>query len=144
MGKELQARPADARVHPSVRRARDYLEAHPTARVPLDELARAALMSKFHLVRRFKAALGVTPGQYQLLLRLAHARTLLERGHPVSWVAYETGFADQSHLTRSFRETYGMTPGRFAALAGSEPGDVPRAVDVGAPPMTHPPLAAVA
>ncbi len=129
MATALLARSADARLHPAVRRAREYLESHSGPRISLDELARAAFMSKFHLVRRFKAAMGVTPGQYQVLIRLARARTFLEQGLPVSRVAYETGFADQSHLTRAFRETYGVTPARFAALAASDAGGTPRAVD---------------
>jgi transcriptional regulator GlxA family with amidase domain len=130
----LIARSADALLHPSVRRARDYLESHRGPRVSLDELARAAFMSKYHLVRRFKAAVGVTPGQYQVLIRLARARTFLEQGLPVAWVAYETGFADQSHLTRAFRDAYGVTPARFAALAASGEGGAPRPVRDGEAP----------
>jgi len=154
MATALLARSADARLHPSVRRAREYLESHSGPRVSLDELARAAFMSKFHLVRRFKAAMGVTPGQYQVLIRLARARTFLEQGLPVSRVAYETGFADQSHLTRAFREAYGVTPARFAALAASGAGGIPRPVREGddvapldlsfGPTAERPPLAAVA
>lgn len=132
MATALFAHATDTRLHPAVRRACEYLEKHPGPRVPLDELARAAYMSKYHLVRRFKAALGVTPGQYQVLIRLARARTFLEQGHPPARVAYETGFADQSHLTRAFRETYGVTPARFAALAASRIGGAPRPVRDGA------------
>lgn len=126
MATALFAHATDTRLHPAVRRACEYLERHTGPRVPLDELAKAAFMSKYHLVRRFKAALGVTPGQYQVLIRLARARTFLAEGRPVARVAYETGFADQSHLTRAFRQTYGVTPARFAAMSASEAGGASR------------------
>jgi AraC-like DNA-binding protein len=39
-------------------------------------------------------------------------------GQPLSAIALEVGFTDQSHLTQVFRRATGMTPGRFrAALA---------------------------
>ena len=104
-------------VHGSVRRAAEFMDAHWARRVTLDELSRAAYMSKFHLLRKFKEAMGVTPGQYQVLMRLAHARSLLEDGQRVSDVAYRTGFSDQAHLTRAFKRTYGVTPARYAAMA---------------------------
>jgi AraC-like DNA-binding protein len=112
-------RPRGAAVHGAVRRAAEFLDRHWERRVTLDELSRAAYMSKFHLLRRFKEDMGVTPGQYQVLMRLARARTLLQDGVRVSAVAHRTGFSDQSHLTRAFKRIYGVTPARFAgSVAG--------------------------
>jgi AraC-like DNA-binding protein len=148
----LRARRAPA-PHAAVRRACDFLDAHADRRVALDELARAAFMSKFHLLRKFKEALGVTPGQYQVLMRLARARTLLEDGVRVAEVAYGTGFADQAHLTRAFKQTYGVTPARYAAMAAHDPalagttGDEGWMHPVANPtigPVSSPRLAAVA
>lgn len=104
-------------VHGAVRRAAEFMDANWARRVTLDELSRVAYMSKFHLLRTFKETLGVTPGQYQVLMRLAHARAFLGDGMRVSAVAYRTGFSDQAHLTRAFKRAYGVTPARYAALA---------------------------
>jgi AraC-like DNA-binding protein len=82
--------------------------------VSLDELARAANTSKFHLVRQFRAVTGVPPHTYQIGLRVKLARRLLERGMPVADVAARAGFTDQSHLHRHFRSRLGITPGRYA------------------------------
>ena len=33
---------------------------------------------------------------------------------PLSMIALDAGFADQSHFTRVFRQAYGQTPGQYA------------------------------
>ncbi len=103
------------RPHPAVRRACEHLDAHIGRLVPLDELARVAFVSKYHLLRTFKECLGLTPGEYHARARLERARELLEAGLPASRVAYETGFSDQAHLTRTFKRAFGVPPGRYAS-----------------------------
>ncbi|WP_281315363.1 AraC family transcriptional regulator [Polyangium sp. y55x31] len=93
--------------------AREYLHAHPGEQVPLDKLAAVAGLSKYHLVRAFRAAVGMPPHAYQLRLRLTRSLFLLRQGQPPSVIAYELGFADQSHYTRAFRAEFGTTPGAW-------------------------------
>ncbi len=100
---------------PAVRRAQDFLRAHARDAVSLDDVARAAGLSKYHLARAFAREVGMPPHAYQRCLRLARARRLLAAGCPVGAVAHETGFADQAHLTRWFGRVFGVTPGRYAA-----------------------------
>lgn len=100
--------------HPALNRARDYLRQHVTEPVSLDEVARVAFLSKFHLLRTFAAVYGLSPRAYQMELRLARARRLIDEGVSPSRVAHDAGFADQSHLTRRFRSFYGLTPGTYA------------------------------
>lgn len=98
-----------------VRLARQYIRARIATVVRLDELAAAVGVSKFHLLRTFKAATGLTPWRYQVQLRLASARDLLRDGVPASQVAVVCGFFDQSHFTRLFRASFGITPAAFQA-----------------------------
>lgn len=98
-----------------VRLARQYIRARIATVVRLDELAAAVGFSKFHLLRTFKAATGLTPWRYQVQLRLASARDLLRDGVPASQVAVVCGFFDQSHFTRLFRASFGITPAAFQA-----------------------------
>ena len=71
-------------------------------------------VSPQHLCRAFKALLGVTIGQYSLLLRLDYARGLLwGTGRSISQIAAETGFSDQSHLTRTLTRHSARTPSRM-------------------------------
>jgi AraC-like DNA-binding protein len=104
-------------VHIGLARAREYVRAHVAAPLSLDGLARVACLSKFHFLRAFTRAYGVSPREYQMQRRLALARTLVEAGEALSSVAYDTGFADQSHLTRRFKQAFGMTPGAYARQA---------------------------
>lgn len=95
--------------------AREYIRHRMATVVRLDELAAAVGFSKFHLLRTFKAATGLTPWRYQVQLRLSVARDLLRGGTPASQVAVICGFFDQSHFTRLFRASFGITPAAFAA-----------------------------
>lgn len=105
--------------HEAVRRARDFLEAHPGENVTLEQLSRHAGLSVFHLVRVFRRKWGLPPHAYQIELRVRRARELLRQGEPPGQVAATLGFSDQSHLTREFKRRVGMTPSRYAAGARS-------------------------
>ncbi|WP_164019748.1 helix-turn-helix transcriptional regulator [Pyxidicoccus trucidator] len=86
----------------------------------LRELAAAARLSPWHLVRAFRDQLGQTPQVYLRSLRVREAQRQLVAGLPLAEVALACGFADQSHLTKQFTRTLGITPGdyRTAVRAG--------------------------
>lgn len=94
----------------------DYLKCHISENVSLEELARIGYMSAFHLARLFTREIGVPPHVYQVQLRLNKALELLRSGKPVSSVALETGFFDQSHFTRAFKKKFGITPGQYSII----------------------------
>jgi AraC-like DNA-binding protein len=102
---------------PAVRAAIALLHDDITRNVTLDELAAAAGLSKYELVRRFTAGVGMPPHSYQVAMRVGLARRLLERAEPPAIVAAKAGFADQSHLTRHFTRRVGLTPARYARAA---------------------------
>jgi AraC family transcriptional regulator len=87
-----------------------------TREISLGDIAAAARLSPFHLARVFKQALGVSPHQYLIQLRVNSARWLLSAGsgeRSLAELASAVGFADQSHLTRHFKRVLGVTPGQF-------------------------------
>jgi AraC-like DNA-binding protein len=98
---------------PPVEAVRAYLHDNYAADVSLDELARLAGLSPFHLARLFRRQVGMPPHAYQVQLRVSRAKRLLLRGLPVSRVAQETGFFDLSHLTRHFKRYVGVSPGSY-------------------------------
>jgi AraC-like DNA-binding protein len=102
----------------ALRRACDYLAEHPARNVGLDELAAAAGIGKFRLVRIFRQRTGLPPHALQLAHRIRDARRLLERGHTIVDTATATGFADQSHLHRHFTRSIGLTPGAYQRRIG--------------------------
>lgn len=80
-------------------------------------------ISREHLHRLFRSALGVTPVAYGRLARIARAKTLLGEGQSPAAVAAQCGFADQAHFTRWFRRCFGVAPGHYELVgrAGLEP-----------------------
>jgi AraC-like DNA-binding protein len=108
-----QALPAGSSGH-SLDLVCDYLKSHISENVSLEELARIGYLSAFHLARLFTREIGVPPHVYQVQLRLNKALELLHSGKPVSGVALETGFFDQSHFTRAFKKKFGVTPGQYS------------------------------
>lgn len=91
----------------------EYLRAHFSQRLSLDELAAVVGLSPFHFLRRFQAQYHATPQQMLMALRLSRAKRLLAAGMPAASVAAATGLTDQAHLTRAFARRYGLTPVRY-------------------------------
>jgi AraC family transcriptional regulator len=93
--------------------------------IELPELARAAGVSRGHLVRLFRAQLGTTPMEALRLIRLDRAAVLLARSNlRVQEVADQTGFASPFHFSRAFRQVYRRSPRSFRnhlAAGGSLP-----------------------
>jgi AraC-like DNA-binding protein len=102
--------------HQSVRRAREYIEAHYDRDTSLEQLASVANLSPFHLVRVFRDQVGLPPHAYLTQVRVKRAKALLAQGWPIAQVAFEVGFADQSHLTRRFKGIVGMPPGQYRKI----------------------------
>ncbi len=99
--------------HQAVRRAREYIEAHYAENISLEQLTQIAYLSPFHLVRIFHDEIGLPPHAYLTQVRINRAKTLLSQGWPITEVAFEVGFVDQSHLTRRFKRILGMTPAQY-------------------------------
>jgi AraC-like DNA-binding protein len=97
----------------ALRLACDYLADRPERNVGLDELAAAAGIGKFRLIRLFRERTGLPPHALQVAHRVRKARRLLEAGETIAAIAAATGFADQSHLHRHFQRSLGLTPGEY-------------------------------
>ena len=94
-------------------RAKDYIDSHAGRDLSLDDVSRAANLSKFHFLRLFRRQFGITPHKYVLSCRVNAARAALEAGEPLDDVVYRYRFADLSHFNRRFKRIYGMTPRQY-------------------------------
>ncbi len=106
-----RSRPREAR--PAVRTALSLLHERVLEPPTLEELALAAGVGPYALIRAFRAETGLPPHVYLNQLRVRQARTLLDRGVPPARAAAEAGFADQAHLTRHFKRIVGVPPGAY-------------------------------
>ncbi len=117
---DLTARPRAAGREPqAVRRAREYLDAHLESPVELADLAGAVGLSRFHLLRVFRAAVGTTPHGYLTDRRIQRAKDMLGGVLPLAEVAVACGFCDQAHFNRVFKARVGVAPGHYRR--GSNP-----------------------
>jgi len=90
---------------------RRHLEASYMQRPRLDALAAMAGCSRAQFCRRFRAALGCSPGRYILRLRLEAAREqLLSTARPIAEIATDCGFSDRFHFSRAFARHLGSPP----------------------------------
>lgn len=100
--------------HGTMKPATDYIQSHYTEDVTIEKLASMAGMPESSFRNRFTQTFGISPGRYITTIRLNAARKLLEAtGKPLSEIAVETGFFDQSHLTKLFKRERGVTPGEY-------------------------------
>jgi AraC-like DNA-binding protein len=91
---------------------------------PVRDLAAALGLSRSYLQRLFRRVVGLTPGEYRRLWRLAGAKARLAAGDAPAEVAAAAGFADQAHLSRWVHRVYGVTPGHIGRRA--RPRGAPR------------------
>ncbi len=80
----------------------------------LDALADRAGLSAFHLHRVFASAVGETPKQFTLRLRLGRAAALLLSGsETVLDIALACGFRSHEVFCRAFRRRFGLSPSAY-------------------------------
>jgi transcriptional regulator GlxA family with amidase domain len=103
----------DYRAHldPCVHKVQDWLTEHSREAATLPDLARVAQMSVRSLSRAFKAATGITPREYQQLLRLEFAAQLMrESDLSLEAIAIKSGFGDPRHFRRVWHQHFGTAP----------------------------------
>lgn len=94
-----------------------YLEQHYGDQLTLDALASIGDMSRRTLTREFGRAMGCSPIEYLIRLRIMHAAALIQEGSAsVTDVAFRVGFLDSNYFARQFRTLMGCTPRDFRKL----------------------------
>jgi len=102
-----------------LRTACECIEANLTRKLSLPSLAELCELSPWHFAVQFKAATGLTPGQYVLGRRLELAKRLvLTTDQPVWNIAWSAGFENISHFRRQFRSHIGFLPGELRHATG--------------------------
>ena len=87
-----------------------YLSEHLTEPVSIDDLAARFFVSKYHMMRQFRAQTGYTIHGYLTGKRLMRARAMIAAGTPVLQASEESGFGDYSAFLRAYRKQFGAAP----------------------------------
>ncbi|MFJ2398786.1 MULTISPECIES: AraC family transcriptional regulator [unclassified Streptomyces] len=105
---------ADERISPALR----LMHADPARPWQLEELARAAAMSRTSFAQRFRTVAGVPPLTYLLDWRMSLARRALRDGETsVSALAQKVGYTSESAFSNAFKRTTGVAPRRYRDVA---------------------------
>jgi AraC family transcriptional regulator of adaptative response/methylated-DNA-[protein]-cysteine methyltransferase len=105
----------------AVKRICRYIEQHLEGPVTLNQLGKVFRQSPFHLQRRFKMALGITPREYADACRMRKLKHNLQAGDNVTRAMYEAGYGSSSRLYEKTASQLGMTPDKYrrGAIAAS-------------------------
>ena len=76
-------------------------------------LAEEYQLSRYHLIRSFRAHTGLSPHAYLLDRRIQLAKARLKEGAVLADLAHELGFSDQSHFQKVFRQRVSASPGDY-------------------------------
>jgi AraC family transcriptional regulator of adaptative response/methylated-DNA-[protein]-cysteine methyltransferase len=101
----------------AVTRAREYIDTHIAdlgeARITLDVLGEESGVSPYHLQRKFKELLGLTPAEYVRARKSELLKGELKRGETVSRATYGAGYGSSSRVYGDAAKTLGMTPATY-------------------------------
>jgi transcriptional regulator GlxA family with amidase domain len=91
--------------------ARTLLDGSWDAPLPLAQLAARLGVSRYHLIRAFRRAWGVTPHQYRTLRRIERAKALLTTDDlTVTEICFAVGFQSPGSFSALFRRSTGHAP----------------------------------
>lgn len=96
---------------PAVKEAMTIFSKNFESPVSIRDAAQMAGISPRQLERSFRAATGLSPGEYYRRQRLKAARQMvLYSWDSVSGIAHAVGYASSSTLTQHYRKFFGVTP----------------------------------
>jgi AraC-like DNA-binding protein len=91
-------------------------------RITIDDLARAAMFSKFHFTRVFLRVTGLSPGRFLSALRLAEAKRLLTATEiSVADISHQVGYNSVGTFSARFSGSVGVPPSGYRRLRGAAP-----------------------
>lgn len=91
----------------------ENMQARPAAK--LNEVIESFEGTQKHFISQFKKYIGITPKQYQRVLRFNDVFTQMQSDQFLSWsdIAHRCGYSDQSHFIREFKSFSGLIPKSF-------------------------------
>jgi AraC-like DNA-binding protein len=97
-------------------RAKDLADARYAEPLGVDDLARAAGLSKAHFSREFRRTFGSSPHAYLLTRRLERAAALLRTtDRSVAEICLSVGLVSVGSFTTSFTRMFGRSPTAYRA-----------------------------
>lgn len=94
--------------------AKSFIDFNYAEQITLDEIVEQTNMSKYHFVREFSKAMGMTPMKYLAIRRIEETKKLLSStSMSISEISQSVGFSSPSYFAQKFKSTMGMSPMEF-------------------------------
>ena len=112
---DQQLNAADA----TISRASEYINAHLSDAITLEDVARAVYLTPSYLSEYFKSKTGTNFKDYLLQRRMERATDLLRQGNiRIQDIAVQCGYTDFKHFCKVFKKSIGVTPTEFRRIYG--------------------------
>ncbi|QJC50996.1 AraC family transcriptional regulator [Paenibacillus albicereus] len=99
----------------------DYIEAHYTEDITVEELAARASLSRYHFSRLFRQLTGRTVTDYVNRIRINKSEYLLRSSEKtIAEIAMAAGYNDLSYFSRIFRRYRGYAPSEARSRVAAE------------------------
>lgn len=103
-----------------IKQAVSIMETQYANMLSLDQMAEALQLSKYHLLRTFSAAVGMTPNDYLNQIRMNQSMELLRSTNwNMEQIAAHVGYSSGSYFIKVFHKLTGQTPGAFRSGGGN-------------------------
>lgn len=97
----------EASYDPKIQAVLEYINSHLEEDLAVDTLADIVFISKYHLMRKFKAETGYSVHQYITSKRLRLAKELLSTtSQSITDICFQCGFRDYSAFSREFKKQF--------------------------------------
>lgn len=105
----------------SIELCKQFINTHYNNQIGLDDMAKAAQISKFHLTRKFEKELGITPNNYLIKVRLENSIKLLtsQTNLTLENIARNVGFSCANYYGKVFKKNFGVSPDEFRRNSSS-------------------------
>ncbi|MCA5962258.1 helix-turn-helix transcriptional regulator [Blautia sp. RD014234] len=89
----------------------EYISFNYNQKIEINELADYIGVNRSYLTSSFKKAIGCSPQEYLVNLRMEKARSLLKNTDmQINAIANSVGYVDQLAFSKIFKQHYGMSP----------------------------------
>ena len=102
----------------TIDRITDYISAHLSGALSLEEVARAAYLTPGYLSEYFKSKMDTNFKDYVLRLRMERAKYLLGKNVRVQEIAAQCGYSDVKYFCKIFKKYYGVAPTDYRRMFG--------------------------
>ncbi len=100
-------------------KAIEYIKAHLTEKITLNDISDYVYLSRSYLSRIFKQEMSCSLTAYISRLRIEKSKELLlDNKINIVDIAYMVGFEDQSYFTKVFKQLCGVSPGKYRGQRG--------------------------